>query len=145
MKKLLILCLLTSLFACKKYDEGGFINKTNKNIVEVWTFDKYFRNGLDETTQVTFSSLKETYKNQENDNFERSYIDKDGKTISEKGTYSFQKTDKLFKMSGIASLEISNSIGSVSSSEFHIKKLTKKEYWYYYQNGSDLHEFHFKK
>lgn len=140
--------VLAGLFAmtinsCKKYDEGGPISKTEKNLKQTWTLQKYLRNGADETSIVYIKNYEETYSG--SDSYSRTYIDKDNKNVSESGTWKFDKEQKKLNISGVSSLEITDKTGTVSSSYYNILKLEKSEFWYYYTNGGDRHEFHLTK
>ena len=146
--KLLPTLILAGLFAmtinsCKKYDEGGLISKTEKNLKQTWTLQKYLRNGTDETSLLYIKNYEETYSG--SDSYSRTYIDKDNNNVSENGTWKFDKEQKKLNISGVSSMEITDKTGTVSSSYYNILKLDKSEFWYYYTNGSDRHEFHLAK
>lgn len=128
---------------CKKYDEGGLIRKTEKNLKTSWKLEKYLRNSTDETVLLLISNYEETYSDDEK--YSRYYIDKDGNSKSETGTWKFDKEQKKLNISGVGSIEITDITGTVSSSYFNILKLETNEFWYYYTNGSDKHEFHLVK
>lgn len=128
-----------TIYSCKKYDEGGLISKTENNLKQTWTLQKYLRNGTDETSLIYIKNYEEKYSG--SDNYSRTYIDKDNKNVSENGTWKFDKGQKKLYISGVSSIEITDKTGTVSSSYYNILKLDKTEYWYYYTNGSDRHEF----
>ena len=133
--------LITAMISgCKKYEEGGLISKTEKNVKKGWKLEKYLRNATDETSLLYIKNYEETYS--DNDSYSRTYIDKDNKTVSETGTWKFDKGQKKLNISGVSSIEITDKTGTVSSSYFNILKLDADEFWYYYTNGSDKHEFH---
>lgn len=145
--KFLITCILTGLFAitvnsCKKYDEGGFVSKTEKRLTaHTWKLSKYLRNGIDETTILYIKNYEETYAGVGGGSFSRSYFDDNDDFKSETGTWSFEEGEKKLIISGVGSVEITNETGTVSSSYFNILKLDKDEFWYYFDNGGDKHEF----
>lgn len=143
--KSFITFFLAGLFAitinsCKKYDEGGLISKTEENLKQTWILQKYLRNGADETSLLFIKDYEETYSG--SDTYSRTYIDYDNKNVSENGTWKFDKEQKELNISGVSSMEITENTGSVSSSYYSIIKLNKSEFWYFYTNGSDRHEFH---
>lgn len=143
--KSLTTLVLATLFAitinsCKKYNEGGLIGQTEKNLKQSWTLQKYLRNGTDETSVLYIKNYEETYS--DGDSYSRTYIDKDNETASENGTWKFDRGQEKLNISGVASMEITDEAGTVSSSYYNILKLDKNEFWYYYTNGSDRHEFH---
>lgn len=140
--------ILAGLFAmtingCKKYDEGGAISKTEKNLKQTWTLQKYLRNGTDETSLLYIKNYEETYSG--SDSYSRTYTDKDNDNVSENGTWTFDKGQKKLNISGVGSMEITDETGTVSSSYYNILKLDKSEFWYYYTNGGDKHEFRLTK
>jgi len=142
-KGLLMLSLIIAfLTGCEKYDEGGLISMSEKRLTaHVWKLDKYFRNGVDETSQVLISDFTETFS--DNGNISRSYIDEDGDLYSNTGDWEFDNNKFQIKLSGVSSIKLTNQAGTVSSSDYNIIKLKKKELWYSYDNGGDSHEFHF--
>jgi hypothetical protein len=133
----LSILLMTS---CKKYDEGGSVNRTEKNLVKSWKLEKYLRNSVDETSLLIITGYEETYS--DNGNLSRTFTEEDGTLRSETGTWKFDKDLKKLNVSGLGSVEITAVTGTVSSSYYNILKLDKDEFWYYYTNGSDKHEFH---
>jgi len=135
--------LVVTFSSCKKYDEGGLVSKTEKNLKETWTLQKYLRNGTDETSLLLIKNYEETYSG--SDSYSRTYIDKDNNNKSENGTWKFDKEQKKLNISGVGSIEITDITGTVSSSYYNILKLDKSEFWYYYTNGGDRHEFHLSK
>lgn len=139
---------LAGLFAltinsCKKYDEGGLISKTEKNLEQTWALQKYLRNGTDETSLLYIKNYEEIYSG--SDSYSRTYINKDNITVSENGTWKFDKEQKKINISGVGSMEITDKTGTVSSSYYNILKLDKNEFWYYFTNGGSRHEFHLAK
>ena len=147
MKKILQFALLSLLIlSCKKFEEGGLVNKTKKRLsAQTWVLSKYLRNGVDETNLVLFINYEEKYTGEESGSFTRTYIDKNGDNKMESGSWFFEKEKKQLNISGISSLEITSETGTVSSTYYNILKLDKKEFWYYYENGGDRQEFHFSK
>lgn len=130
------------LNSCKKYEDGGWISKADKRLPSgVWKLDKYLRNGSDETSLLWITNFKEEFR--ESGVMVRTYVDKNGNSSSETGSWSFENDQKQIKISGMGSVDLSNQTSSASSSIYYISRLKKKEFWYYYTNGSDKHEFHF--
>lgn len=128
------------LLSCKKFDQGGLVSKTSKNLEDkTWKLDKYYRDGVDETTMLLISNFEETFNN--DGSLMRSYTDNDGEQVSETGKWTSQKDDKLLKISDVGSIDLLDEISTVSSSEYNILKLKKDEFWYTYENGGSTHEF----
>lgn len=141
MKKISFL-LVTGLIliSCKKFDQGGLVSKTSKNLEDkTWKLDKYYRDGVDETNMLLISNFEETFNN--DGSLMRSYTDNDGEQVSETGKWTSQKDDKLLKISDVGSIDLLDEISTVSSSEYNILKLKKDEFWYTYDNGGSTHEF----
>ena len=139
---LIVVSVITLTFAgCKKYEDGGPLRKAEKTLTNSWKFDKYLLNGAEATSSLLISGLTEEYT--ENGSYIRSYVDKDGDFFSETGNWQFDDKKTNIDVSGISSLELSNNNSSVSASDYTILKLDKKELWYHFENGGDLHEFRF--
>jgi hypothetical protein len=136
----LVVMSVLLMTSCKKYDEGGFVRKTEKNLVKIWKLEKYIRNSTDETSLLFITGYEETYS--DNGSIYRTYIEADGSIKSETGTWKFDKDQKKLYISGLGSVEITAATGTVSSSYYNVLKLDKDEFWYYYTNGSEKHEFH---
>jgi hypothetical protein len=130
------------LISCKKYDEGGSIFTTEKKLkANSWKLTKYLLNGVDKTSTLLVSNYLENY----DDNYTRNYIDNEGDIIKEVGKWEFDKSSKKIKISGVSSIDITDKSGSISSSYYYILKLDQDELWYYFENGSEKHEFHLTK
>lgn len=140
-----VLLAVVALFtiSCTKFEDGGLISKTEKNIKKGWSLQKYLYNGVDETALVEFRDYTEHYS--DNAKYDRSYTKQDGSKVAESGTWAFEKDQKRIMVSGVGSIRVSDKIGTVSSSYYNITKLTDSELWYTYTNGGDEHEFHLVK
>ena len=126
---------------CKKYDEGGLIGKADKRLTaNTWKLEKYLRNGNDETSSLLISNFTEQF--QDGGTLIRSYTDKDGDAFSETGSWQFDNDKQQINLTGVGSIELTNQTSTVSTSDYNIIKLKKKELWYSYDNGGDSHEFH---
>lgn len=145
--KLLLTFILAGLVAitmnsCKKYESGGLVSKTEKRLTEqTWKLTKYLRNGNDETTTLFITNYEETYSGENGGSYARSYVDENLDINSEIGSWTFDKDMERLIISGVSSLDINDLTGSVSSSYYNILKLDKNEFWYYFDNGGDRHEF----
>lgn len=132
------------LTSCEKYEEGGTVRKGDERIINTWKLQSYLRNGTDETSSVYIKNYTEQYL--ENGTLTRSYTEKDGDAFSESGKYEFKNENKEVHISGVSSIsDFSDQHSSLSTSTLYITKLTKDEYWYYFENGGDKHEFRFTK
>lgn len=131
-----------TLVGCNKYKEGGLVSKAEKNLTsKVWKLDAYYRNNNDETSKLLISNFTEEFL--DNGSINRSYKDNDGDIYNEIGSWSFDEDKQQLKISEIGSIELTDETSTVSSSDYNILKLNKKEFWYFYENGGDEHEFHF--
>lgn len=147
--KSLITFILAGLFSmlinsCKKYDEGPALSlksKTNR-LAREWVIDAYYRNGINETTQLIISNYIESYT--KSGAHSRSYNDKNGNKVSETGEWKFDSNKEQISVTEIGSIEWTNQTSTVSSSSYNILRLTSKELWYYYENGGSKHEIHLK-
>ncbi|MBC7412946.1 MAG: hypothetical protein H7331_10910 [Bacteroidia bacterium] len=134
----------TTIHSCKKYNEGGFVSNTEKRLTaHSWKLSKYLRNGNDETYTLYIKNYQENYSGNSGGSYFRSYNDKSWDFESELGSWAFIKDQKKLIISGVSSMEISKQSGTVSSSYYNILKLDKDEFWYYFENGGDVHEFRF--
>ena len=146
MKRLNLIVAVIAIFslgvfvACKKYTEGGTLNKAEKNIVQTWKLDSYYFNNVDKTSTLLITNFKETYA--EDGTYTRTYTDSSGDPITQLGSWSLQSDNAVIKVSGTGSFELSVETSSVSASEYTILQLTKDALWYEFTNGSDEHEFH---
>ena len=141
-KGLILISTVTLLtIGCKKYDEGGSINKAEKRLTEnKWKLDKYYRDGNDETSELLISNFTETFS--DGGDLTRSYIDEDGDLFSETGSWEFDDDKQQISITGVGSIELTDQTSTVSTSDYNITKLKKDELWYTYDNGGDNHEFH---
>lgn len=128
--------------ACKKYEEGGLIKKTDKNLTSgTWVLNKYLKNGVDKTSTLLISGYKENYSS--NNVYTRNYTDKNGSPVIDDGRWLQDDENESLSISDVGSVEITQESGTVSSSYYKIIKLTDKEFWYYFDNGGARHEFRF--
>ncbi len=138
--KLLLLLLIIGSYSCEKYDEGGLVNNAEKKLKVSWKLDSYYLDGIDATSSLFIANYIEEYKS--NGDYIRSYVDSDNELFSETGTWSFDSEKENIRIMGVSSLELSDENSTVSTSDYIIVKLKKKELWYKYENGGALHEFH---
>ena len=64
---------------------------------------------------------------------------------SQTGTWKYDKEKNRINVSGVSSVKLTRTTGSVSSSYYEIQKLDDQALWYAFVNGSDRHEFRFVK
>lgn len=137
--KMLFVTMVLFLMGCEKYESGGLISKTEKNLVKTWTLQKYLRNNTDVTSTILISNYEEVY--QSNKTYLRSYVNKDKRSISETGAWKLDTEQRIVQISGVSSIDITTQTGTISASNRTITKLTDNEFWYTFVNGSDKHEF----
>jgi hypothetical protein len=123
---LAVLCMLTILSSCGKYDDGPMLSLRTRTerIANTWQVDNYKINGNDYTSLV--AGYTETYK-------------KDGDYMynwggfNGTGYWEFTSKDAEVSITGIT---------NQSPRTLVILRLTEKELWYYYLDDGDKHEFH---
>jgi hypothetical protein len=123
----MLLVLLTSTEACKKYEDGPLLSLRSRTerVSNTWKVENYKVNGTDYTSLV--ANYTETYS--KDGNYSYSWG-----VLSGSGTWKFQNKDAEIKLTGI------------SNQDDHvlvILKLEEKSFWYYYLDGNDRYEFHF--
>jgi hypothetical protein len=117
---------IPTIQSCKKYPEGPAISVHSRaeRVANTWKVENYKINGTDYTSTV--SDYQETYS-------------KDGQysfvfgAFSGSGTWAFQNDEAEIRITGI---------NTQPSQTLFIQKLKEKEFWYYYMDGNDKHEFH---
>jgi len=143
MKKLtinMLFFMLVIFFAsCEKYEAGGLISKTEKNLFKTWKLQQYLRNNTNETASILISNYEETYS--DNNVYSRIYNNKDNRVITETGSWKLDTEQKIIQISGVSSIDITTITGTISASNRTITKLTNNEFWYTFINGGDKHEF----
>lgn len=142
MKKVLGLAVgFLLMTACNKFDNGGLVKNADKNLTrQTWKLDKYLRNGNDETSALVISNFEETWE--DGGTLIRNYV-YDGNQVSESGSWELKPDTEQVKIDGVSSLQLTNQTSTVSTSDVEILRLKKKEFWYFFENGSDRHEFRF--
>ena len=137
--KMLSVTLVLFLMGCEKYESGGLISKTEKNLVKTWTLQKYLRNNTDVTSTILISNYEETYRT--NNTYLRTYVNKNKDNVSETGAWKLETEQRIIQISGVSSIDITTQTGTISASNRTITKLTDNEFWYTFVNGGDKHEF----
>ena len=118
--RLLFLLLLVSLTNCSK--EKVELVRTPEDIVATgWRLTQYLRNGVDETSQLVVKNYEESYAKPEA--YSRSYIDENNQVQSQTGTWKYDKEKNRINVSGVSSVKMTQTTGSVSSSYYEIQKL----------------------
>ena len=147
MKKSLAIVIISviavfSISSCKKYNDGGLVSRAEKRLsANTWALEKYLRNGNDETSLLLIRNFTEHFS--DNGVLTRNYIDKDGDPFNEMGSWEFDNKKEQINLPGVGSIELTEETSTVSTSDYNIIRLKKKELWYSYDNGGDNHEFHF--
>ena len=140
--RLLFLLLLVSLTNCSK--EKVELVRTPEDIVATgWRLIQYLRNGVDETSQLVVKNYEESYAKPEA--YSRSYIDENNQVQSQTGTWKYDKEKNRINVSGVSSVKMTQTTGSVSSSYYEIQKLDDQTLWYVFVSSNDRHEFRFVK
>jgi hypothetical protein len=140
-KSLFILFTLLLVFtSCKKFDEGGYLIRTKKNLAQTWVIDKYFIDNVDRTSELTIKNYSIQFS--KDNSFVTKYIDDKEKEEIENG--SWELYEKEIHLSGNSSITLIDSEGSISSSYIYILKLDSDEFWYQFENGSNSHTIKLK-
>lgn len=125
---LALLCgsTLTIVQSCQKYENGPFISLRSRTerISNQWKVENYKVNGTDYTSLV--SSYVETFS--ESGAYSYSWT-----LLNGEGTWAFQNKDMEVKLTGDS---------AQTSRTLYILKLEEDEFWYYYMDGDDKHEYH---
>ena len=111
---------------CKKYPEGPILSLRSRTerVSNTWKIDNYKINETDYTSLVT--GYVETFS--KDGNYSYSWGSASGT-----GKWEFQNKDTEIKLTGISNQD---------SHTLFILKLEEKQFWYYYMDGNDKHEFH---
>lgn len=138
----LVLALVFSMHGCKKYEDGPLLSfrSKEKRVVNSWKIEKYLNNDIDKTSELTVTNWNEIYN--EDGTCKRTFNDASGDYVDQSGTWAFNSDKTELNISGLGSVELSQSIGTVSSSSIKILRLKEKEFWYSFENGGSRHEFH---
>ena len=124
----MLMIVSTTIISCKKYPDGpslSFRSRTAR-VSNTWKVDQYLFNGSDQTSTMTSINYSETYDKSGNYSYSSSLGGGSGKWV-------FQNNDEQIKRSGVS---------SQSSQDLIILRLKQREFWYYYMDGNDKHEFH---
>ena len=118
--------LLMGLQSCEKYPDNQLISLQSRaeRVANNWQVDNYKVNGSDYTSLV--SDYTELFTKEGNYSYQWGLF-------SGTGTWAFQNNDEEIRITGI---------NNQTSRDLIILKLEEKEFWYYYMDGSDRHEFH---
>ncbi len=122
------LTVVSLLTACKKYPEGPALSLRSRaaRVANTWKMEKVLFNNIDVTSAYTNISYIETYDK----NGGYSYASNIG---SGNGKWAFENKDTQIKRNGVS---------GQSSADMTILKLKEKSFWYKYDDGNDVMEFH---
>jgi len=112
------------------------------NIYGTWKLTEYYLNGFEYSDTVIVVNLQETFN--EGGTFSRSYIDATGTYRACEGGYDIAAERTILKVFPDSTYQITPT-ATVMSTNFYINRLTKKDLWYSFQNGSSLHQLRFTK
>ena len=125
---LLLLAAFTipTIQSCKKYPEGPSISLRSREerVANTWKVENYKINGTD------YTSLVAGYEQTFSKNGAYSYS---SGTVNGSGTWAFQNEEAEIRITGT---------NSQPSETLFILKLKEKDFWYYYMDGNDKHEYH---
>jgi hypothetical protein len=117
---------MTTIQSCKKYEEGPAISLHSRaeRVANTWKIENYKINGTDYTSGT--SDYSETFSKDGDYSYQWG-------AFSGSGKWAFQNDDTEIRITGT---------NSQPSETLFILKLKEKEFWYYYMDGNDRHEFH---
>lgn len=135
---------MVTVVGCKKYEDGPAISFRSKQhrVVNTWALETYFQDGVDKTSELTVTNYTEIYN--EDGSCKRTFNDASGDFVDQPGTWAFSDDKAKININGIGSVELSQSLGTVSASSITLLRLKEKEMWYKFDNGGHSHEFHLK-
>ncbi|MEO5643551.1 MAG: hypothetical protein ABIQ40_12810 [Bacteroidia bacterium] len=117
---------IPTIQGCKKYPEGPSISlhSREERVANTWKVENYKINGTDYTSGT--SDYQETYSK------DGQYSYSSG-IFSGSSTWAFTNDDEQILIAATATQDARTLV---------ILKLKEKEFWYYYMDGSDKHEYH---
>ncbi len=124
----IILLICASFTGCKKYEDGPAFSLRSKTarVANTWEIESYTINGADNTSTLKNINYTETYDKDGNYSYNSSAVTGSGK-------WEFQSDKEQIKRSGVS---------GQSTETLFILRLKENEFWYYYLDGNDRHEFH---
>jgi hypothetical protein len=123
---LLAIGIMPLIQSCRKYPDGPLISfhSRTERVCNTWRVENYQKNGTDYTSQM--AGYSETYTKAGN----YSYV---WGSIAGTGVWAFTDNDADIQLTGLTNQQTHTLV---------ILKLEQKEFWYYYMDGNDRHEFH---
>jgi hypothetical protein len=117
---------MTTIQSCKKYEEGPAISLHSRaeRVANTWKVENYKINETDYTSGT--SDYSETFSKDGDYSYQWG-------AFSGSGKWAFQNDDAEIRITGT---------NTQPSQTLFILKLKEKEFWYYYMDGNDRHEFH---
>jgi hypothetical protein len=117
---------MTTIQSCKKYEEGPAISLHSRaeRVANTWKIENYKINETDYTSGT--SDYSETFSKDGDYSYQWG-------AFSGSGKWAFQNDDAEIRITGT---------NTQPSQTLFILKLKEKEFWYYYMDGNDRHEFH---
>lgn len=136
MKKLLNFLLISVvLISCKKYEDGPSFSlfSARARLTNNWKIHEQIKDGI--TTVIDGSStVTETFRSNNDYSASVYYSSSNSTTGDRSATWKFIESKKTIEFSG----------GEPwwGNFEYHILKLTDKDFWYYVDNGSTATPYH---
>ena len=114
---LLALSAVVLLGSCTKYDEGGPVNKAEKNLTKEWAMERAFKNGNSVEVVNANPQIGEVTENWKFNN--------DGTCRTEDGEHTLTGTWVLSDDSKFVTVDITAPASKASTETYEIVKLTK--------------------
>jgi hypothetical protein len=117
---------IPTIQSCKKYPEGPALSLRTREerVANTWKVENYKINTTD------YTSLTSDYQETFSKDGQYSYV---SGNLTGSGTWAFQNDQKEIRVTGV---------NAQPSETLVILKLKEKEFWYYYMDGNDKHEYH---
>jgi len=134
---ILIIITATTFTSCKKYEEGPSFSILSKKarLVNTWQLEKWFLNGIDQTSLLMMSVSVIYLEITKNGNYTNTIIEKDGTVNSENGTWTW--ADKK------ASVILSPASSADPPYEIKILKLMNNELNFETILSNETQKFHY--
>lgn len=140
-----VLLLLVSilLYSCKKEQELPLIDYDKR--VNTWVLDKFYKNGANNTPNLTLTDLNYKIEDGGFYGFTFWYTDAAGeKQDSINSTYGiYEERNEIFLNYSADSIHISNEFVLSATMIFGVSKLDENNFWFEYEELGNLFELRF--
>lgn len=138
---ILVLVLAFIIISCKKYDEGGRVAQTKKNLINRWTLDKVYKDQEDITSDIVVRSFTEEYSsgglvarsyiNKKRDTLTSVYLEEDD-TLVDYGNWLLDDFEPIIYLTSLDTV-FNFAKDTMRNKKAYILRLDRKEFWYTFQ------------